>query len=35
MGNFNLFDDVLRHDPEAFEYVTPGKMVHEWISDLF
>ncbi|KAI3452230.1 hypothetical protein Pfo_008895 [Paulownia fortunei] len=24
VGNFNLFNDVLRHDPEAFEYVTPG-----------
>ncbi|KAL6498572.1 hypothetical protein OROHE_026513 [Orobanche hederae] len=23
-GNFNLFNDILRHDPEAFEYVTPG-----------
>ncbi|KAL6588148.1 hypothetical protein OROMI_001126 [Orobanche minor] len=22
-GNFNLFNDVLRHDPKAFEYVTP------------
>ncbi|KAL9157838.1 hypothetical protein ABFS82_08G029700 [Erythranthe guttata] len=24
MGNFNLCNDVLRHDPEAFEYATPG-----------
>ncbi|KAL0332141.1 UNVERIFIED_CONTAM: Sister chromatid cohesion protein SCC2 [Sesamum calycinum] len=24
VGNFNLFNDVLRHDPEAFEYASPG-----------
>ncbi|KAK6117427.1 hypothetical protein DH2020_048836 [Rehmannia glutinosa] len=24
VGNFSLCNDVLRHDPEAFEYVTPG-----------
>ncbi|KAL3629437.1 hypothetical protein CASFOL_026659 [Castilleja foliolosa] len=24
VGNFDLFNDVLRHDPEAFDYVTPG-----------
>ncbi|PIN06625.1 Sister chromatid cohesion protein SCC2/Nipped-B [Handroanthus impetiginosus] len=24
VGNFNLFNDVLRHDPEAFECVAPG-----------
>ncbi|GER49338.1 sister chromatid cohesion 2 [Striga asiatica] len=24
VGNSDLFNDVLRHDPEAFEYITPG-----------
>ncbi|KAK4393180.1 Sister chromatid cohesion protein SCC2 [Sesamum angolense] len=27
VGNFNLFNDVLRHDPEAFEYASPGAAI--------
>lgn len=34
VGNLNLTNDVLRHEAEASEYVTPGKPVHHWLSNL-
>ncbi|KAG8384631.1 hypothetical protein BUALT_Bualt04G0138000 [Buddleja alternifolia] len=35
VGNPNLFNDVLRHDPEAFEYVTPGPAKESMYSGNF
>lgn len=34
VGNFNTVNDVLGHETEAREYVSPGKLVHQWVSNL-
>lgn len=34
VGNFNPVNDVLRHETEACEYVSPGKLAHRWLFDL-
>lgn len=34
VGKFNLYDEVLRCDPVAFEYIAPGKMFH-WACQFF